>query len=171
MLAEPLILTLRLDAASFRLFDGLRRAHFPAERNFIPAHVTLFHHLPGPQVDGIKADLRRVCRDTGMLDLDVHAVKSIGRGCAYQIRSRGLDELRDRLADLWADWLIPQDRQGFKPHVTVQNKVTPAVAKETLMQLQSGFTPFTARGEGLLLWRYLGGPWEKVADVGFAGRA
>jgi len=34
------------------------------------------------------------------------------------------------------------------------------------MQLQSGFTPITIRGEGLLLWRYLGGPWEKVADVG-----
>lgn len=167
MYAEPLILTLKLDAASFRLFDDLRRAHFPAERNLIPAHVTLFHHLPGPQAEAIRGDLRRVCRDTEPFPIEVNAIKSLGRGVAYHLRSRALDELRDRLSDLWFDWLLPQDRQGFRPHVTVQNKVEPKLAKETLTLLQAGFTPFTARGEGLLLWRYLGGPWESVAETPF----
>ena len=43
----PLILTLALDERSFAFFDAQRRLHFPASRNLIPAHVTLFHHLLG----------------------------------------------------------------------------------------------------------------------------
>jgi hypothetical protein len=45
--ADPLILTLGLDRASFERFEALRRAHFPPALNRVPAHVTLFHHLPG----------------------------------------------------------------------------------------------------------------------------
>jgi hypothetical protein len=44
---RPLILTLKMDRESFSRFEGLRQAHFPPHRNFIPAHLTLFHHLPG----------------------------------------------------------------------------------------------------------------------------
>ena len=45
----PLILTLKLDQASFTRLDALRQAHFPPERNWLSAHLTLFHHLPGDQ--------------------------------------------------------------------------------------------------------------------------
>lgn len=166
----PLILTLRLDQASFQHFQALRQRHFPPERNFIPAHVTLFHHLPGPQVANIVADLRRTTRDTGPFPVEVFAVKSIGRGAAFYLRSRPLEELRERLANLWSDWLVPQDQQGFRPHVTVQNKVQAGEAKATLEALQRSFTPTSARGEGLLLWAYRGGPWEQLADLTFTGR-
>ncbi len=43
----PLILTLAFDEATFTRFDGERRRHFPEALNHIPAHATLFHHLPG----------------------------------------------------------------------------------------------------------------------------
>ncbi|WP_204248378.1 hypothetical protein [Hymenobacter sp. PAMC 26628] len=43
----PLILTLALDTDSQAYFDELRRQHFPAKINYLAAHVTLFHHLPG----------------------------------------------------------------------------------------------------------------------------
>ena len=46
---DPLILTLALDDLSFARFDALRREHFPPTLNRIPAHVTLFHHLPGEE--------------------------------------------------------------------------------------------------------------------------
>lgn len=46
--------------------------------------------------------------------------------------------------------------------MTVQNKVSPDEARRLLRELEAGFTPFTATGEGLLLWRYLGGPWERL---------
>src|ERR1700712_5017184 len=44
----PLILTLALHGEDQARFDRLRIAHFPPERNLIPAHITMFHHLPGP---------------------------------------------------------------------------------------------------------------------------
>src|SRR6476469_7699644 len=46
---RPLIVTLLLDDAAQQRFDALRTAHFPAERNHLAAHVTLFHALPGEQ--------------------------------------------------------------------------------------------------------------------------
>ena len=46
----PLILTLALDADSQAHFDALRKQHFPPAINYLAAHLTLFHHLPGQRV-------------------------------------------------------------------------------------------------------------------------
>ena len=43
----PLIVTLLVDDDAQQHFDALRSEHFPAERNYLRAHVTLFHALPG----------------------------------------------------------------------------------------------------------------------------
>ena len=45
--SPPLIVTAALDEAAFAWFDDLRRAHFHPLRNRVPAHLTLFHALPG----------------------------------------------------------------------------------------------------------------------------
>ena len=45
-LYAPLIVTAELPADVMAWADGLRRAHFPPERNQVRAHVTLFHALP-----------------------------------------------------------------------------------------------------------------------------
>jgi 2'-5' RNA ligase len=163
--AAPLILTLKLDAASFAHFDGLRRRHFPPALNHIPAHVTLFHKLPGEALGEVVAAVR--AEANGPLKLRVSGVRKLGRGVAYEIGGEGLSALRGRLAHLWRDWLTPQDRQPFRPHVTVQNKVDPAVAEALYGALRASFTPFEAIGEGVLVWRYLGGPWELAAEVDF----
>ena len=42
----PLLVTAELPGGIFAWADGLRRAHFPPERNKLKAHVTLFHALP-----------------------------------------------------------------------------------------------------------------------------
>ena len=167
--AAPLILTLTLDEASFRFFDDLRRRHFPPERNFIPAHVTLFHHLPGEQEAATVGELESFCASLPPIPVAVTGLRSLGRGVAYTLEAPDLTALRRRLAALWQEWLTPQDRQGSRTHVTIQNKVSPEEARELLAALQSGFAPFTVRGEGLHLWRYLGGPWRLVRTFRFAG--
>ncbi len=61
----PLILTLAFDESTFARFDGERRRHFPEKLNFIPAHATLFHHLPGERERGVIeaiTALARPCR-------------------------------------------------------------------------------------------------------------
>lgn len=163
----PLILTLALDRESFARFDGLRRRHFPPERNLIPAHLTLFHHLPGAEAGRLLADLAAAARDRGPLPLRVSGLLLLGRGVAFRVESPELQELRARLAAAWSPWLGAQDRQPFRPHVTVQNKVAPADARALHAALSNGFAPFVAWGEGLLLWRYLGGPWQELARVPF----
>jgi 2'-5' RNA ligase len=165
---EPLIVTLKLDVDTFSRFDRLRREHFPAKLNHLSAHLTLFHQLPGGERDTVEADLRAVA-PTAAVELQVTGLRSLGRGVAFEIVSPPLSSLRAELARRWAHWLTPQDRQGFRPHVTVQNKVSVEEARALKVSLEAGFSPFMARGEGFLLWRYLGGPWALEVQVPFTG--
>jgi len=73
------------------------------------------------------------------------------------------------LASRWKEWLTPQDMQGFRPHVTVQNKVDPAQARALHSHLAQDFLPLPVTGEGLDLHRYRGGPWEAVRFFVFGG--
>ena len=165
---RPLILTLKMDQDSFDRFEGLRQAHFPPHRNFIPAHLTLFHHLPGHDPGGIAADLAEVLRTRAPVRLHVTCLRFLGRGVAYAFDAPDLTDLRNELASRWSGSLTPQDRQPFRPHVTVQNKADPDEARHLQQRLAAGFQPFEVTGEGLLLWRYLGGPWEPLGDFPFA---
>lgn len=167
----PLILTLAFDQTSFAFFDAQRQRYFPPDRNFIPAHLTLFHHLPGAQAGAIAADLQAVTRERSSFALSVKGLRPLGRGVAYELESSELAALRRDLAQRWDAWLVDQDRQKHQPHVTVQNKVDPKEARQLLLDLQAGFTPFTVQAEGLNLWHYLGGPWELAGRFDFTGNA
>ena len=165
----PLILTLRFDAASFRRFDAERRRFFPPERNLIPAHLTLFHKLPGSEEAAILGRLREAAAKTASMPLHVKGLRFLGYGTAYEVESAALLALRAELAEGFAPWLSPQDAQGFRPHVTIQNKAPANEAKSLFQTLREGFAPFEAEGTGLCLWRYRGGPWERAAAIAFDG--
>jgi 2'-5' RNA ligase len=166
----PLIVTLKLDDRSFRFFDEFRQRHFPPERNFIPAHLTLFHHLPGTDLTAIAADLDTVTRHQPPVHLTVSGLRFLGRGVAFNLISTELEALRGQLARTWDFRLQAQDRQRFRPHVTIQNKVLPDEARSLFQHLSENFVPFTVEGKGILLWNYLGGPWEAVGDFPFQTR-
>ncbi len=168
MTTEPLILTLAIDAASFERFDALRRAHFPAGLNKVPAHVTLFHQLPGEAEAEVAHELRSVCAGARPFAVRVTGLRNTGRGVAYLLAASELSALRTRLAQRWAPWLAAQDRRVWSPHLTVQNKADPGAARALLDRLSIEFRPFDLRAEGLLLWRYLGGPWEAAGSFPFA---
>ena len=167
-MVEPLILTLGLHTDDQARFERLRRLHFPPERNLIPAHVTLFHHLPGAEVEAVQATLAERCAAQTAFDVTVTGLRFLGRGVAYELQSPDLVALRRGLAGQWQDWLTLQDRQGYRPHITIQNKATGEAARALRDAMQAGFAPFTVRAEALLLWRYLGGPWQAVGQHPFA---
>ncbi len=166
----PLILTLALDEEAHAFFEAERRRHFPPALNIVPAHLTLFHQLPGDREDQVRAFLAGLCAETTGFRIAVEGLRFLGRGVAYDIRSPDLQALRSRCARAFADDLIAQDRQGFRPHVTIQNKASPEAAKSLHAALQARFAPFEAEAVGLLLWRYLAGPWQRVAFLPFARR-
>jgi hypothetical protein len=157
---QPLILTLLLNEEAETFFNILRQQHFPPERNYLKAHLTLFHHLP--QEPKIHDDIKTICANQKPIVLQVVDVMPIGRGVAYKLESEMLQQVHKRLQQQWQSWLIPQDRQKLWPHITVQNKVAPQTARALLLQLQASFTPFEVHGLGFRLWTYLGGPWEMV---------
>lgn len=165
----PLILTLALAPADQARFDHLRTAHFPAERNYLDAHVSLFHHLPGDEASAIAATLAIAAGARAPFAIAVTGLRSLGRGTAFTLAAPELARLRAELAALWAAALTAQDWQGFRPHITIQNKVDPAAARALLSQLSRDFAPFEVTATGLALWRYRGGPWEKEGDFAFTG--
>ena len=75
--------------------------------------------------------------------------------------------MREALAADWRDRLTAQDRQGYRPHVTIQNKVTPAEARTTQERLLD-VLPIAGELQGLRLWHYRGGPWDEAGRFAFA---
>lgn len=160
--AAPLILSALFGAEDFAWLDGLRRTYFPPERNHIAAHLTMFHHLPPSIEDELRRRLMSETDAVGLPDARVTGPLKLGRGTALRVACDDLVAIRGRLADAFAECLTPQDQAGFRPHVTIQNKVDPAVAL-ALYDSMAAFVPRPLAIAGLAVWRYRGGPWEPVS--------
>ncbi|MEO6502627.1 MAG: 2'-5' RNA ligase family protein [Jatrophihabitantaceae bacterium] len=168
---RPFVVTLEIDDEAQARFDRERAALFPPGRTQVGAHVTLFHAVPAAQEPAVLAALAAAAvREP--FGVEVFELMPLGRGVAYRLRSAELLALHRQLQSSWWDGLSAQDRQGFRPHVTVQNKVSPEVASRTLAQLRHGFAPFEITARALRLWRYDGGPWIGLArfQLGAASR-
>lgn len=164
----PLIVTLVPDPASHALFDRLRTAHFPPERLLVGAHVTMFHALPGSEFDAVADILARAAAATRPMPFTATGPVALSRrGVAIALDCPSAKGLKRRLAGEFDFALTPQDRGGMRPHVTIQNKVTPDVAGMTLATVRAGWSPRQGTFRGLALWRYLGGPWEPAGDWTF----
>ena len=167
-LPAPIIVTALFGRQDQAWFDGLRREHFPAERNQLDAHLTLFHHLPPSAADELKHRLVQETRGVRAPQARAGGLMSLGRGVAYRIEAPALTAIRARLAEAFAGLLMPQDAGGWRPHVTIQNKVSPAVAKLLLAQLSRDFRARDVEIAGLGAWWYRGGPWEPLSRHMFA---
>ncbi len=162
-LSAPIIVTALFGKQDQAWFNALRRAHFPPERNHLAAHLTMFHHL----TPVLEAELRqRLASETRRVpppQARIAGLIALGGGTAFRIESPDLADIRARLADAFSPMLIPQDAAPWRPHVTVQNKVSPAEAKALLNALNADFTPRPVVIAGLASWWYRGGPWEPLS--------
>ena len=165
-LSAPLIVTAELGAEDFAWLDGLRLRHYPPDRNQLPAHLTLFHAL-APSAEGeVRGRLAGFAAGPAPA-ARIDGVMNLGGGVALRIVSDDLDAIRGELAHDLHGLLIAQDAGGWRPHVTIQNKVEPKLARELLGSLERDFRPRPLRIAGLGLHRYLGGPWETLAVYPF----
>ena len=165
----PFVVTLGFDPGTFDRLDDLRRRYFPPGRNVVPAHVSLFHALPPDEEEAITEALADAAATTGPIPLRFAALKRLGRGMAVQVEAPGLAGVHRSLTTAFGPWLTPQDRQPFRPHVTIMNKAERAEAELAFQQLGAGWMPFDGVGAALLLWAYRGGPWDPVAEFRFGG--
>jgi 2'-5' RNA ligase len=163
----PLILTALFEPAAQARFEALRRAHYPPELNRVPAHLTLFHALPGAWQDDIEHHLAERCWQLDPLPAQLAGLHFTGHGVAIAIDCPRLMSLQAELAAAWRVALTPQDRQRFAPHVTLQNKVSPERARRSQAALATLIGKTAVSIEGLALWRYRGGPWEALGRFPF----
>lgn len=168
--ARPFILTLKLEPRLSAVLDALRQAHFPPERNFLAAHVTLFHALPSDREAPLRRDLSDVVAATLEFGVALPRLGHWGNGVFVRLESPDLLALRERLKSRWAAELTRQDRQSYRPHATVQNKVAKAEALALFERLDATWQPLNGDALGLNLWRYAGGPWVFVETFDFVRR-
>jgi len=135
----------------------------------VQAHLTLFSSLPPSAEDEARRQLSLYAGGpapkamlSGLIDL--------GGGVAFRVTSEELDHIRDGLAEHFHGMLGAQDGPGWRPHVTIQNKVPPREARRLKDELERCFVPRPLHIAGLSLHRYLGGPWEDVGYYPFRGR-
>lgn len=167
-MAGALIITAEMAPSDQHLFDQLRRAHYPADRNILSAHLTMFHALP-PSAEGeARRTLSRLACESPPKAW-VHGLMDLGGGVAFRITSDDLERIRNELAENFRGLLTNQDGAGWRPHVTVQNKVAPSRARALKTQLERDFRQRALGITGLALHRYLGGPWEQLAVFRFRG--
>jgi len=158
--SAPFIVTAELPADLFAWANGLRQQHFPPERNFLTAHVTLFHALPPSLGEEAKRVVAGEAAAHAAVAARLSGVMDLGRGTALRIESDVMLAIRDRIAEHFHGALSAQDRHRPRLHVTVQNKVTTPVARALQGQLAATFEPRDFRFAGLALHIYRGGPWE-----------
>lgn len=167
-MAGPLIIAAELRPADFAWLDGLRRQHYPAERNRVPAHLTVFRSLPPAAEREVTRVLARICSSPPPRAM-IAGLMDLGGGVAVRVRSDDLDSMRAEMAEQFHGLLTPQDGSGWIPHVTIQNKVDRGEARRLLrlLETQIGERPLAVRG--LKLSRYDDGPWRPVANYRFRG--
>lgn len=160
-----LIITLNMTQEDQAFFNALRKKHFPAHANYLDAHITLFHKLPANE-----ARIPDVLKEMALrpaLHVTVNKVHLMGTCVAYSLVADELKKLHEQMQQAFAPWLIKQDQQPLRPHITVQNKVTAFKAQQLYGELSQTFTPFTIKTTGFSTWKYLNGPWKLLAQYPF----
>jgi len=165
---NALVVTADFAPDDFAWLEGLRRRHYPMERNRVPVHLTMFHALPPSALDEAKRALSLAAQMPAPR-ADIAGLMDLGGGVAFRVVSDDLDRIREDLADHFHGLLGAQDNAGWRPHVTIQNKVAPRAARQLLEELERSFVPRPLGIAGLSLHRYIGGPWEPIGRYSFRG--
>jgi 2'-5' RNA ligase superfamily len=165
-MAGALIVTAEIAPGDFSWLEKLRRVHYPSERNQVPAHLTIFRALPASAEPELRRRLARIVNRPAPRAM-ISAIMDLGGGVALRVTSPDLETIREELADELHGLLSAQDAAGWQPHVTIQNKVSPKVARALKQSLERSFTPQPIGISGLGAHRYLGGPWERLAHYSF----
>jgi 2'-5' RNA ligase superfamily len=168
-MTTPIIITAEMGKADQAWANALRAQHFPPDRNFLDAHITLFHHLPPGHLAEIKARLGALTGECPPPVAHLSEVMMLGGGVAYRVESAELLNIRDELAEDFRGLLVPQDQARPRLHITIQNKVEPAMAKALHAELSASFKLRPLAISGLAAHYYRGGPWQHIATWKFRG--
>lgn len=184
------VLTLTTTPSLTDPLTALRRSHFPRHLDHHPAHLTLFHALPGSEMALIASALGDLCAAQKPLKLATGGVFRMRRGVGINVAdgggqggggggrgggdlggSQAARRLHRELQRRWWDMLSAQDRRPWRPHWTVQNKAADDGAVDAALEdVRTGFRGAEGLATGCALWRYeKGGRWTFERAFDFDG--
>ena len=170
MAFEPFIVTAELPADVLAWADSLRRAHFPPERNWLKAHVTLFHAFAPSLRAELRAMLGGIAASHPAPQCRLDGLMNLGRGTALRLESPALLAIRAEIAERFHGALTAQDSHPPRLHITIQNKVTPEAAKTLQAALGPALEPLNFAFVALGLHRYMNPHWEAEQVWPFRGK-
>jgi hypothetical protein len=167
----PFIVTGELPGDILAWADGLRRAHYPPERNKLAAHITLFHSMAPSLREELRGVLGRFAAEFAPPKARIDDLMDLGTGTALLVRCPGLLAVREAIAEHFHGALTAQDRHEPRLHITIQNKVERAAARALQTELSPSLVSrdFAFTGLGLHLYRET--RWESLGIWRFRGKA
>lgn len=164
----PLLVTAELPPDVLAWADGLRRAHYPPERNRLRAHVTLFHALPHFIEDELLDVLRDLARAAPPAAV-IEGLMKLGGGTALAVDCPAMVELHGRIAGRMHGLLTQQDTAARRLHITIQNKVTLEQARTLQAALEPDLRPVRFRFPAFGLYAWEDSLWRPIKVVPFRG--
>ena len=155
MAADIFIVTAEMDPESQEWLGGLRRQHYPRDRNSVPAHLTLFHRAVLANVETVTL----ISLPKRPLPLTFSGLRHLGYGVAVEVLAPELKTLRQAIVEKFG-YVSKQDPQTWRPHVTIQDKVSGRAARALYNQLAETYVAREGTANGLAVWEYRGGPWS-----------
>lgn len=168
--AAPFIVTAELPADLLAWADALRREHYPAERNKLAAHVTLFHSFAPSLREELPRVLARMAAEYAAPKAVLGGLMPLGTGTALALASPAMLAIRAQIAEHFLGALTAQDRHEPRLHITIQNKVTPQEAKALQRELAPTIDVRPFAFTGLCLHLYRGPHWEPQGRWPFRGK-
>lgn len=168
-MANPFILTAALPADIQAWTNALRREHFPPERNYLHAHVTLFHSFAPSLFEELRGFLPQIAREFAPPQATITGLMDLGKGTAIAIQSEPLLALRAKVAEHFHGSLTAQDLYEPRPHITIQNKVTKSEARALQASLAPTIETRQFTFPALELHLYQDGPWKHIKTCAFRG--
>ena len=150
--------------------DGLRRQHYPPERNKLAAHVTLFHAFAPSLREELHRVLARLASEYSRPAAQIDSLMPLGTGTALDIHSPGMLAIRAAIAEHFHGALTAQDSHAPRLHITIQNKVTPQAAKALQRDLSATLEPRAFAFAGLGLHLYCETHWDSQGNWPFRGK-
>lgn len=147
------VLTLLTDPAHNHSMNSLRKTYFPPKLNKIPAHITLFHALPGSKLESdVLPVIEQMVSRTPLYRIRAINPIRLSHGVGIKVADdidhandgqRGRNMTRIIHAEFrkkWGTWLSEQDSTPPRFHYTVMNKINDErVIEQALTQLNESF--------------------------------
>lgn len=167
---QPLLVCAELPEDVLAWADGLRRAHYPLERNRLRAHVTLFHGLPPSASDAVDAVLARLGAGHAPPEARIAGLMDIGNGTALAVDCAAMVALHEEIAEALHGLVQQRDARPLRLHITVQAKVSRAEAEALQAELRPHIPSRAFRFRGFGIYRWDGALWNFAKLHPFRGR-